>query len=316
MTAPDINALAEDYLVYLEIDRGYSQRTCHNYRLYLGRFLDWAAQYAPQSTPQTLTAELLRRYRLHLARLKSPQGKPLGKTTQNYALIVLRQFLRYLLVKRDLSTLSPDKLDLAKTDEHYVNFLREDELERLLAAPDVATRQGLRDRAILETLFSTGLRVSELAALNREHVWERREFSVVGKGGKARLVFLSPEAAGWLVRYLASRHDDFRPLFIRYSRGQSPQKGGEGMRLTPRSIQNIVSKYSLKASLPFKASPHTLRHSFATDLLQGGADLRSVQEMLGHASIKTTQVYTHVTDGRLRATHQEAHRRHRDKGPK
>jgi len=220
--------------------------------------------------------------------------------------------LRYLLVQRDIVTLSPDKIELPKQGSRSVSFLNPGQIERLLNSPKIADNAGLRDRTILETLYSTGLRVSELVSLNRDQVdLERKEFGVKGKGNKIRVVFLSDTAAQWIERYLRSRQDNFKPLFIRHSGKIDARNNGEKMRLTARSIQNIVSKYAKRAGLPIEATPHTLRHSFATDLLIGGADIRSVQEMLGHESIRTTQVYTHVTNRRLKEVHKAFHSKNR-----
>ena len=264
-------------------------------------------------TPERIDPEVVRQYRLFLAGLRVPNGALLKRVTQTYHLIALRALLRYLSVQRGLGTLSPDRIELPKSTPRQVSFLGSEELNRLLGSPDTSTLGGLRDRAILETLFSTGLRVSELARLNREQMdLDGRELGVVGKGNKPRVVFLSDSAAMWIGQYLESREDHFRPLFIRYSGGCDIAKGGERMRLTPRSIQRIVAKYARCSFVTAKTSPHTLRHSFATDLLVGGADIRSVQEMLGHKSITTTQVYTHVTDKHLKEVHKAFHARNKD----
>jgi site-specific recombinase XerD len=215
-------------------------------------------------------------------------------------------------VQRDISTLSPDKIELPKQSSRSVNFLNAEQVERLLNSPKIENEAGLRDKTILEVLFSTGLRVSELVSLNRDHIdLERREFSVRGKGDKVRVVFLSDAAAHWLERYLRTRKDHFKPLFIRYSGSIDARKDGEKMRLTVRSVQKIVETYAKRSGLSIDVTPHTLRHSFATDLLIAGADLRSVQEMLGHESIRTTQVYTHVTNKHLREVHQAFHSRNK-----
>ena len=286
-----------EFLEYLEIQKGCSPLTIREYRHYLKRFHNWLAEDSPAAKPDEINLELVRRYRLYLARFRARNGLPLERVTQSYHIVALRAFLRYLLVQRDIATLSPDKLELPKQGSRSVSFLNPDQMERLLNSPKIATNAGLRDRTILETLFSTGLRVSELVSLNRDQVdLERKEFGVKGKGNKIRVVFLSDTAAHWIERYLRSRQDHFKPLFIRHSGKVDARNSGEKMRLTARSIQNIVSKYAKRAGLPIEATPHTLRHSFATDLLISGADIRSVQEMLGHESIRTTQVYTHVTN--------------------
>lgn len=204
--------------------------------------------------------------------------------------------------------MAPDKIDLPKVPERQVKFLNGEEVDRLLNSPSLSTIQGKRDKAILEVLFSTGLRVSELVSLNRDKVdLDRREFGIVGKGGKARVVFLSQRAVDWLIKYLNERKDHFKPLFIRHKGHVEPVTPDEKMRLTPRSIQRLIKKYSHKVRLPIDATPHVMRHSFATDLLNAGADIRSVQEMLGHKNISTTQIYTHVTNKQLREIHEAFH---------
>ncbi|HEX76755.1 MAG TPA: tyrosine-type recombinase/integrase [Dehalococcoidia bacterium] len=302
--------LITEFLEYLEIERGRSRLTIREYRHYLKRFYDWLNENSSTTEPQDINLELVRRYRLYLAHLRNRNGTPLKRATQTYHIIALRAFLRYLLVQRDIATLSPDKVELPKQSSRSVTFLNSEQMERLLNSPKISNKVGLRDKAILETLFSTGLRVSELVKLNRDQInLDRKEFGVRGKGDKPRVVFLSDTAAEWIERYLESRQDHFKPLFIRYSGAVDSDKKGEKMRLTARSIQKIVKKYARRCGLPIEASPHTLRHSFATDLLIGGADLRSVQEMLGHESIRTTQVYTHVTNRRLKEVHKAFHGR-------
>ncbi len=302
--------LITEFLEYLEIERGRSRLTIREYRHYLKRFYDWLNENSSTTEPQDINLELVRRYRLYLAHLRNRNGTPLKRATQTYHIIALRAFLRYLLVQRDIATLSPDKVELPKQSSRSVTFLNSEQMERLLNSPKISNKVGLRDKAILETLFSTGLRVLELVKLNRDQInLDRKEFGVRGKGDKPRVVFLSDTAAEWIERYLESRQDHFKPLFIRYSGAVDSDKKGEKMRLTARSIQKIVKKYARRCGLPIEASPHTLRHSFATDLLIGGADLRSVQEMLGHESIRTTQVYTHVTNRRLKEVHKAFHGR-------
>jgi site-specific recombinase XerD len=311
----DIDESIDRYLEYLEVEKAYSPHTIEAYRYRLKRFSGWLTENSTKRIPEDIDKKIIRKYRLYLARLTDPKGRLLKKVTQRHYVVVLRAFLRYLSVHRDIATLSPDKVELPKSDARIVTFLNAEQLERMLNCPDTSKTTGLRDRAILETLFSTGLRVSELVRLDRDQInLERKEFGVMGKGNKPRVVFLSNTAAEWIERYLDSREDYFKPLFIRYDTATDPTKDGEKMRLTPRSIQKIVAKYAKMCFLPVKASPHTLRHSFATDLLIGGADIRSVQEMLGHESIRTTQVYTHVTDRQLREIHKAFHSR--TKGPK
>jgi site-specific recombinase XerD len=307
-----IELLIADFLEYLEIQKGCSPLTIRQYRHYLKRFLDWVTENSPATKPDEINLELVRRYRLYLAHLRARDGVSLERVTQSYHIVALRAFLRYLLVQRDIATLSPDKIELPKQSSRSIAFLNPEQVERLLNSPQISNIMGLRDKAILETLFSTGLRVSELVSLNRDQVdLERKEFSVKGKGNKIRVVFLSDTAAQWIERYLRSRQDNFKPLFIRHSGKVDAQKSGEKMRLTARSIQNIVTKYVKRSGLSIEATPHTLRHSFATDLLISGADLRSVQEMLGHDSIRTTQVYTHVTNRHLKEVHKAFHSRNK-----
>jgi site-specific recombinase XerD len=307
-----VKSLIADFLEYLEIQKGCSSLTIQRYRHYLWRFDRWLAGNSPGAKPDEINLELIRRYRLYLAHLRGRDGLLLQRVTQSYHIIALRAFLRYLLVQRDIPTLSPDKIELPKQGSRSVAFLNQGQVERLLNSPKISSNAGVRDRTILETLFSTGLRVSELVSLNRDQVdLERKEFGVKGKGNKLRVVFLSDTAAQWIERYLRARKDKFKPLFIRYSGAVNAQKNGEKMRLTARSIQNIVAKYAKRSGLPIDVTPHTLRHSFATDLLISGADIRSVQEMLGHESIRTTQVYTHVTNRHLKDIHKAFHSRNR-----
>lgn len=300
----NLSALITDFLEYLELERNTSQLTIKNYDHYLKRFL----LFAGEIDPKDIDLNLVRRYRLHLSRWSDPKtGKPLKRITQNYFMIALRAFLRYL-ARVDINTLSPEKVELGETDPRPLKVLDETHLKSLLEAPDTSKKDGIRDRAILETLFSTGLRVSELASLNRDTInLGRREFGIVGKGGKERVVFISDSAADWLERYLQARKDTFKPLFIRFQGKVDPSSNGEAMRLTTRSIERTVEKYVKKLGLSVKATPHTLRHSFATDLLINGADIRSVQEMLGHSNISTTQIYTHVTNQHLKDVHRSFH---------
>jgi site-specific recombinase XerD len=307
-----LEPLIDDFLEYLEVEKGRSPLTIREYRHYLERFLDWTKASSKATAPAEITPELIRRYRLYLAHLRDQNDKPLKRITQTYHVIALRAFLRYLLVQRDIPTLSPDKIELPKQSQRLVTFLNSEQLERLLNSPKISDEAGLRDKAILETLFSTGLRVSELVRLNRNQInLDRKEFGVRGKGDKLRVVFLSDTATHWLERYLQTRKDSFKPLFRRYSGSVDTTKDGEKMRLTARSVQEIVNKYAKRCGLPMEVTPHTLRHSFATDLLIAGADIRSVQEMLGHESIRTTQVYTHVTNRHLKEVHQTYHSRNK-----
>jgi site-specific recombinase XerD len=296
------------FLEHLEIEKGYSPGTVEAYATHLYRFLQWLGDNFPEvDHPEKITLEHVHQFRLYLSHLKNSEGKHLKKVTQAYYIITLRTFLRYLMVNRQMQVLSPERIDLPKIGERMVNFLTLDQVELLLRAPDTSTLLGLRDRAILELLFSTGLRVSELVSLNRDQVsLERKEFGVIGKGGKARVVFLSDSACFWLSQYLNKRTDNLKPLFISISgKGRHSRDG----RLTARSVELIVDRYARQVNLPFNVTPHTLRHSFATDLMIAGADIRAVQEMLGHSSIRTTQVYTHVTDRQLKEIYRTYHGR-------
>ncbi|MGO3702238.1 MAG: site-specific tyrosine recombinase/integron integrase [Candidatus Saccharimonadales bacterium] len=301
-----LSDLIYDFAESIEIEGGRSSKTAENYTHYLMRFSDFAGSI----TVDKITTELIRKYRLWLNRYENQQGERLGVMTQNYHLVALRGFLQYLS-KRDIPSLPPNKIELPKTHRKQVTFLHVDEIERLIDEIDVSDDAGLRDRAIVELLFSSGLRVSELVALNRDHVnTKRREFMVRGKGEKDRPVFMSEAAAEHIENYLAVRTDSLVPLFISYSRNvQATSTDGDFRRLTPRSIQRMVSKYAKLAGITKHVSPHTMRHSFATDLLMNGADIRSVQNMLGHSNISTTQVYTHVTDQHLREVHDKFHSR-------
>jgi site-specific recombinase XerD len=293
-----------DFLEYLEIEQNRSQRTIQNYDHYLTRLLDFAGDIKVVD----IDAELIRKWRLWLNRLGTNTADELGKATQNYHLIALRSFLKFC-AKRDIQSMSADKIELARTHRSQVTFLNTEEIERLFAQTDINTEIGLRDRAILELLFSSGLRVSELVGLDKDHInLKRREFMVRGKGQKDRPVFISQEAASWLEKYLEKRQDSTRPLFIRYSGNKQVDLSGNFHRLTARSVQRLVARYALLAGITKHVSPHTLRHSFATDLLMNGSDLRAVQAMLGHSNISTTQIYTHVTDTHLKAVHEKFHR--------
>ncbi len=322
-----LKELEKQFLEYLEIEKNRSPKTIENYDRYLRRFISLSGV----GRPVDITQDSVRNYRLKLNRLgvapagrrsvvneprsagagASPAGgrRELKKQTQFYHLIALRSFLKYL-AKRDIKSLSPEKVELGKMPSRELDVIEPEELERLLNAPKGSTLGVLRDRALLELLFSTGLRVAELAKLNRGSVNLRRdEFSVRGKGDKIRLVFLSERAKDTLKKYLERREDIDEALFIRIKRGFA--KSDEDLRLTPRSIQRLVKKYAARAGISKKITPHGLRHAFATDLLRNGADLRSVQQLLGHAQITTTQIYTHVTDKTLREVHKKYHSRNK-----
>lgn len=294
-----------DFLEHLEIEGGRSQNTIRNYSLYLERFIEFAGDIEVVK----ITSEMIRRYRLWLNRYKNDNdGKALSILTQSYHLIALRGFLTYLS-RRDIPSLPADKIILPKTVRKQVTFLQYDEVVNLIDNIPLDSEQGLRDRAIIELLFSSGLRVSELVNLNRDHInLKRREFMVRGKGQKDRPVFVSQHAAEQVENYLQARQDSLPALFLSYSRRTTkPTMSGDYRRLSARSIQRMISHYARLAGITKHVSPHTMRHSFATDLLMNGADLRSVQSLLGHSSISTTQVYTHVTDQHLKDIHERFH---------
>lgn len=292
-----------DFLEYLEIEQNRSQKTIANYDHYLTRLTDFAGDISISD----IDAELVRKWRLWLNRLGTNTSDELQKTTQNYHLIALRSFLKFC-AKRDIPALTPDKIELAKTTRKQVTFLNTEELQRLFDQPDISKLSGLRDRAILELLFSSGLRVSELVGLDKDHInLKRMEFTVRGKGQKDRPIFISPDAAKWLTHYIEKRDDTTKPLFIRYSGTKQVDLTGNFHRLTARSVQRMVARYAVLAGITKQVSPHTLRHSFATDLLMNGADLRSVQALLGHSNVATTQIYTHVTDPHLKEVHHKFH---------
>lgn len=298
-----VSELLKDYVEYLEVEGGRSDKTARNYSLYLERFVEFTNDIAVDK----ITTDIIRKYRLWLNRYKNYNNDELATITQSYHLIALRGFLTYLS-KRDINSLSPEKIELPKISRKQVTFLHYDEIERLLDEISLDNETGLRDRAIIELLFSSGLRVSELVNLNRDHInTKRREFMVRGKGQKDRPVFISQSAASRIDDYLIKRFDQLPPLFLSYSRNNISSNSGDYRRLSSRSIQRIISKYAHLAGITKHVSPHTMRHSFATDLLINGADIRSVQAMLGHSNISTTQVYTHITDQHLREAYEKFH---------
>lgn len=318
-TTTELEKLKREFLEYTEIEKGRSLNTVRNYEHYLNRFFE----FSKVKKASDITDNLLREYRLWLNRqptfAKASAGQAresLKKRTQNYYLIALRAFLKYI-AKRGVKVLSPEVIELAKVGERQIDLITPEELNRLLDAPDTATLRGLRDKAILETLFSTGLRVSELCSLPREINLESDEYSIRGKGEKVRVVFLSDEAKRSIKNYLNKRNDLDDALFVQVSeikekKSDSKNKNkklDEATPLTPRSVQRIVKHYAIKAGISKKVTPHVVRHMFATDLLSNGADLRSVQMLLGHANIATTQIYTHITDKALRDTHKKFHSR-------
>lgn len=315
----NIRDLKDQFLEYLEIERGRSSKTVENYNHYLNKFLDWAKI----SEPRQINGDLIRSFRVYLNGMETTDGRKLKKNTQNYYIISLRSFLKYL-AKRDIKTLPAEKVEVGKSSIKEVEFLEAEEVERILDAANGIDFKSLRDRAILELLFSAGLRVSELTGINRDKLdLKNKEFSVRGKGDKVRVVFVSDSAAKALQRYLEKRTDIDPALFVRDEKGLAKfesdktktkkDKKNNDLRITPRSIQRIVKHYAAKAGIVKDVHPHTLRHSFATDLLMNGADIRSVQEMLGHSSITTTQVYTHVTNKQLKEVHQAFHGRRNKK---
>lgn len=295
-----------DFLEHLELEQNRSQKTIANYDHYLTRLADFAGDIELSD----IDGELVRKWRLWLNRLGTNTADELQRVTVNYHLIALRSFLKYL-AKRDITVMSADKIELARVHRKQVTFLNEDELNRLFTQPDLNTMIGTRDRAILELLFSSGLRVSELVGLNRDHInLKLREFSVRGKGQKDRPVFISEESAKSIDNYLKKRDDAASPLFIRYSGSKVIDQSGNFQRLTARSVQRLVGRYARLAGITKHVHPHVLRHSFATDLLMNGSDLRSVQVMLGHSDISTTQIYTHVTDQHLKSVYEKFHNKH------
>lgn len=296
--------LVLDFVESLEIEGGRSSKTAENYRHYLERFIEFAGNVGVHE----ITSELVRKYRLWLNRYTNDSGDDLATITQSYHLIALRGFLQYLS-KREITSLTPEKIELPKIVRKQVTFLHHDEVQRIIeAVPSEDSEQYARDRAILELLFSSGLRVSELVNLDKGQInTKRREFTVRGKGQKDRPVFVSHRAAEAVDYYLSKRIDNLPPLFLNYSRNTVVSNSGDYRRLTPRSIQRLIEKYAKLAGITKHVSPHTMRHSFATDLLMNGADIRSVQSMLGHSNISTTQVYTHVTDSHLRDVFEKFH---------
>ena len=323
----DLREAIDRFLEYCELDKNLSQKTVRMYAYYLEFFYEWmttgkrAYSMEPQDDKSrnkveikkidvgSISEETIRKFRLYLSRdYFNPFKGELKRQTQNYFLVALRSFFRFL-VRKGYDVLSPEQIDLGKTRDRTIKFLSAKEVEKLLNAPDTEKITGKRDKAILELLFSTGLRVSELVSLNRDQVnLKDAEFSVIGKGGRARVVFLTDTARDALKDYFDARDDQYKALFVNYS-GPRPKDelDVEARRLTTRSVQRLVDKHRKKVGITIKIGPHVLRHSFATDLLQHGADIRSVQEMLGHKNISTTQIYTHVTNLRLKEVHKKYH---------
>lgn len=320
----DTGQAIKRFLEYCELDKNLSRKTVRMYAYYLEFFHDWLLQFTRNEARRDdnskdfnvtdIDENIIRNFRLYLShKYKNPHKGELKRQTQTYFLVALRSFFKYL-IKQKMQVVSPEMIELGKKRDRAIKFLLPEEMQRLFDVVSIIEEAGVRDRTILEVLFSTGLRVSELAALNKDQInLETGEFGVIGKGGKARVVFLSKRAVGWLQTYLKRRSDAFRPLFIRYS---GPKGDGEltdeKMRLSVRSIERMIDKYRKMAGIPFRIGPHVLRHSYATDLLSHGADLRSVQEMLGHKNIATTQIYTHVTNTRLKEIHEKFHSGNKD----
>jgi len=300
--AVTLKDLKSQFLEYLEIEKGRGIKTVENYDRYLTRFFE----YAKVTKPSDITESMVREFRINLNRSKGTVGT-MKRNTQNYHLIALRAFLKFMR-KRDVESLNPERIELAKVGGRDLDLITTNELDRLMKGPNGSSLSALRDRAILELFFSTGLRVSELCNLNQDLDLSRDEFSVRGKGEKVRVVFLSPSAKTAIREYLDKRDDMSDALFVGYGKAS---KGKDLSRLTPRSVERLVKRYAIKAGITRKVTPHVIRHSFATDLLENGADLRSVQALLGHANIATTQVYTHVTDKHLQEVHKAFHGKRR-----
>jgi len=297
-----------NFLEYCELDRNYSQKTVRMYAYYLHFFQNWLIKKVNNDSfdVSDVDEEIIRTYRLYLSqKYSNPHKGNLKRQTQNYFLVALRSFFRFLL-KKKISVIAPEVIELGKQQDRTIKFLEEKDLKRLFDAVDTTDIMGLRDKALLEVLFSTGLRVSELCALTRDLDLTRDEFSVRGKGEKVRVVFLSDAAKKAIAEYEKARGDTEDALFVRYTRG-----GNARDALTPRSVERLIKSYAIKAGITRKVTPHVIRHSFATDLLENGADLRSVQALLGHANIATTQVYTHVTDKHLKEIHKAFHGKRR-----
>ncbi|MDO8515016.1 MAG: tyrosine-type recombinase/integrase [bacterium] len=311
MVEKSFSDLVTDFLVFCELDRNYSQNTIRMYSHYLNTFTNWLQKKEKSYSVKDIDETVTREFRLYLSRYENPDKGFLKRSTQNYFLIAIRAFLKYL-TRKGLKVMPSDRIELGKMPERMVKFLDHEHVNKLINMPDTSKNMGLRDKAIIELLFSTGLRVSELTKLNVDQInLDTREMGIVGKGGHARVVFISDRSAESLSRYLTVRQEfgaHWKPLFIRF-RGKVDKitDNGEKMRLTVRSVERMVGKYAVKAGIPVHISPHTLRHSLATSLLSNGADLRSVQEILGHKNVATTQIYTHVTNTRLREVFEKYH---------
>jgi len=310
----DFEDVVLKYLEFCEIEKNLSQNTIKMYHFYLSDFNDWAKDYLKKDnfTLKDIDEELVKKYRVNLnRRISTKSNMEFKRSTQKTFLVALRALLKYLVVEEGLEIMSPEQIILGKSEDRVPKVLNPQQMKKLFEVQNLDRKSGVRDRAIIETLFSTGLRVSELIGLNRDAVnLNTGEFTVVGKGRKARTVYLSPEAIKWLKRYLSTRADPFIPLFIRYSGKKMRENDfdGESLRLTSRSIQRLIKKYVKRSGISVDATPHTLRHTYATGLLSEGADLRSVQELLGHSNVSTTQIYTHVTNPQLKDIHRRFHK--------
>lgn len=302
------------YLEFCEVEKNLSQNTIKMYHFYLWDLMDWMKTYLKKEeiNLNDIDTELIRKYRLDLNRRVSSKSQlEFKRSTQRTFLVAIRSFLKYMIIEEKMGVLPPEQISLGKSDARVPKVLDDDQLKLLFDMQDLNKRSGLRDRCILEVLFSTGLRVSELCNLNTDSInLDTGEFAVIGKGRKVRTVYLSPSAIDWIGRYLSTRKDAFSPLFLRYSgkRMKINDELGESLRLTPRSVERLVKRYTLRAGIAVEATPHTLRHTFATGLLREGADLRSVQELLGHSNVATTQIYTHVTNRQLKDVHKRFHK--------
>lgn len=302
------------YLEHCEIEKNLSQNTIKMYHYYLTDFHNWSMEFlkTAQIYLEDISDELIKKYRVDLnRRVSNKSNEAFKRSTQRTFLVAIRAFLKYLVVEERLEIIPPDQIILGKSEERMPKVLDDDQLKKLFEVQDLNRKSGLRDRAILETLFSTGLRVSELVKLDIGDInLTSGEFTVLGKGRKVRIVYLGGASKNWIGKYLSTRRDQFLPLFLRYSgKRMTPNDiDGESLRLTARSVQRLVKKYVLRAGIAVGATPHTLRHTFATGLLREGADLRSVQELLGHSSVSTTQIYTHITNKQLKETHKKFHK--------
>src|SRR3989344_6097669 len=302
------------YLEFCEVEKNLSQNTIKMYHFYLTDFIFWLKRYKEKDSLDILDidSESIKKYRIDLnRRISSKSQEEYKRSTQKTFMVAIRSFLKYLIVEENLKVLSPDQITLGKAEAGIPKVLDDVQLKALFSVQDLNRRSGVRDRAILEMLFSTGLRVSELTKLNVGDVnLETGEFSIIGKGRKIRTVYISPSAKTWFSKYMVTRKDEFDPLFLRYSgkRMEENDLEGESLRLTARSVQRLVKKYVLRAGISVDATPHTLRHSYATGLLREGADLRSVQELLGHSNVSTTQIYTHITNRQLKDIHKKYHK--------